>query len=255
MFSHVLSAKLILALCLYGVSSPLVASQPFELIVNGAFINVHTGPAQAYPIFHVVEKGERLAVLKSQTSWYKIRVQTRGGRAVEGWISEKSIALTRLSDGSSVFASSGSFEDYQNRDFEITLMGGVLDDVAALSASGTWVWTRNLAVDASFTQALGDFSENRIWSLRMRHTLFPSWKISPYLAVGAGQIRTQPRANLVQSGDELRTSNHYEVGAGARYYFTKSVLLKFEYRALLALTDRDEQERLDQWMLGASVFF
>jgi hypothetical protein len=75
------------------------------------------------------------------------------------------------------------------------------------------------------------------------------------LALGTGEIRTQPRANIVQSGDEVRITPHYEIGIGVRYYWAKSVLLKAEYRALLALTDRDEQERLDQWVIGASVFF
>lgn len=225
------------------------------LRLASSFVNVHSGPASEYPVFHVIGKGEEFTVLKSRSAWYKVLVATAGGRSIEGWISEQSLTQATLLDGTLISASSGSFEDYQTRDFEITLMGGVLDDVSALNVVGTWVWTPNLSIDGSYTQALGDFSENKIWSFRVRHTVFPTWRVSPYLALGAGQIRTRPRSNLVQSGDEVRSSDHYEVGIGLRYYFAKSVLLKAEYRALLALTDRDEQERLDQWMLGASVFF
>lgn len=257
-----------------------VFADALDVVVTSPFIDVHTGPASEYPIFHVVSQGERIEILSSRTAWYKIRFQVSGSRASEqrvtestssthgllesspgtdrtreGWIKQESLMATALPDGSRLTASSGTFEDYQIRDWELTIAGGVLDNISAMTVVGSWVWTRNLSVDASYTQALGDFSDNKIWSLRMRHTIFPGWKISPYLALGTGEIRTQPRANLVQSGDEIRESSHYEVAAGVRYYFTRSMLLRAEYRSLLALTDRDEQERLDQWMLGVSVFF
>jgi len=232
-----------------------VYADELNVVVTSPFIDVHTGPASEYPVFHVVSQGESIEILSSRTTWYKIRIQLPGKRSIEGWIKQESLQDTALVDGSQLTASTGTFEDYQSRDWELTISGGILDNISAMTLVGTWVWTRNLSVDASYTQALGDFSDNKIWSIRMRHTIFPAWKISPYLAIGTGEIRTQPRANLVQSGDDIRQSSHYEVGAGVRYYFTRSVLLRAEYRALLALTDRDEQERLDQWMLGVSVFF
>ncbi len=251
--------KVATALCLLGLMmcNQALAQDKEEarFFVASAFVNVHTGPADEYPIFHVIGRGESLVVLKSQTSWYKVQHEIAGGRIIEGWVHEDSLTQTALEDGTMIIASSGSFADYQTRGWEFTLMGGVLDNISAMTASGTWVWTKNLSVDASYTQALGDFSENKIWSVRMRHTIFPQWRISPYLTLGTGEIRTQPRANLVQSGDDIRKSSHYEVGIGVRYYLARSVLIRAEYHSLLALTDRDEQERLDQWMLGASVFF
>lgn len=84
---------------------------------------------------------------------------------------------------------------------------------------------------------------------------FADWPLSPYLAIGTGEIRTKPRSNLVQSGAQVRTISHYELGIGAQYYVGSKVLVRAEYRSLLALTQRDEQERLDQWMLGVSIFF
>jgi uncharacterized protein YgiM (DUF1202 family) len=246
---------LFIALCLIFIGAGSAKADELRVVVTSPFINVHTGPASEYPVFHVVAKGEPIVILKSRTNWYKVRAFVAGGKELEGWVAQESLLATELENGSPLQASSGTFEDYQTRDWEIGLAGGVLDSVSAMTVSGSWVWTANLSVDASYTQALGDFSENKIWSVRMRHTFFPEWRLSPFLALGTGEIRTKPRANLVQSGDDTRVSNHYEVGAGLRYYLAKSVLVKLEYRSLLALTDRDEQERLDQWMLGASVFF
>lgn len=226
-----------------------------DLKVTSVFINVHSGPASEFPIFHVLSQGEVFTLLKERTGWYK--VETNGGtdRGIEGWILAEALGGTELVDGTQVKVNTGSFNDFLDRTWEITAQGGAIDKVTAMSVGGAWVWTKNLAVEATFSQALGNFADNKVWSVRMRQTFFPDWKVSPYLALGTGEIRTKPRSNLVQSGDEVRKSSHYEVGIGAQYYFASSVVVRAEYRGLLALTDRDEQERLDQWMLGVSVFF
>jgi len=236
-------------LCASIVSSAV--ADEVELKVTGAFINVHSGPASEFPIFHVLSQGEVFTLFKERTGWYKVEAK----RGIEGWIKAETLALTSLVDGTQLSVNTGSFEDYLNRDWEIIAQGGAIDKVTAMSVGASWVWTKNLALEASYSQALGNFADNKIWSIRMRQTFFPEWRVSPYLALGTGEIRTKPRTNLVQSGDEVRKSNHYEVGIGAEYYMASKVVVRAEYRGLLALTDRDEQERLDQWMFGVSVFF
>ncbi len=244
-----LGLLLVVATCCF--MSGKVQADEVDLKVTSAFINVHSGPASEFPIFHVLSQGELFTLLKERTGWYKVKTR----RNVEGWIKADSLAGTELIDGTKISISSGSFEDYLERDWEFTTQAGIIDNVTAMSVGGSWVWTKNLALEATYSQALGSFADNKIWSLRMRQTFFPQWRLSPYLALGTGEIRTKPRSNLVQSGDEVRKSNHYEVGIGAEYYVASRVVVRAEYRGLLALTDRDEQERLDQWMLGVSVFF
>lgn len=233
-----------------SLTKPVLAGE-VELKVTTAFINVHSGPGSEFPIFHVLSQDEVFTLKKERTAWYKVATK----RGIEGWIKAEALANTTLLNGTKVSVKTGSFEDYLERTWEFSAQAGSLDKVTALSLSGAWVWTKNLAVEATYSQALGDFADNKIWSVRMRQTFFPQWHISPYLALGTGKIKTKPRANLVQSGDEVRNSNHYEVGIGAQYYIDRKVVLRAEYRGLLALTDRDEQERLDQWMLGVTVFF
>lgn len=242
-----------LYLCLLCFLSfaPQCFADDLELSVTGPFINVHSGPATEFPIFYVLSEGEKFSVLKEKTGWYKIEAK----RDISGWIKASDLSLSALKDGTQIGVNAESFDDYLERDWELIVQGGAIDKVTTMSVGTAWVWTKNLAVEATYSQALGDFADSKIWSLRMRQTFFPNWKVSPYLALGTGEIRTKPRSNLVQSGDEVRKSNHYEVGIGAQYYFAPGVLIRAEYRGLLALTDRDEQERLDQWMLGVSVFF
>jgi uncharacterized protein YgiM (DUF1202 family) len=248
---HMFSKLMAVAVMLWASLLVTANADEVELTVTSSFINVHSGPASEFPIFHVISEGETFTLLKERTGWYKVITD----RDIEGWIKADDLANTKLADGSVVIANTGSFEDYLDRNWELTVQGGAVDKVTAMSVAGSWVWTKNLAVEATYSQALGNFADNKIWSVRMRQTFFPEWRFSPFLALGTGEIRTRPRSNLVQSGDEVRLSNHYEVGIGAEYYMASKVVVRAEYRGLLALTDRDEQERLDQWMLGVSVFF
>jgi len=234
--------------------SPLALADDSDAIVvqvDAPFLDMHTGPASEYPVFHVVLKGEQIAVLKKRTSWYKIETN----KGVQGWISAHSLSQTQNLAGERLTVPVGSFADYGDRDIELTLYGGFFDSVTALTAALGYKFTDNIIAEATYTQALGNSSENTIWAIRVQHHIFPEWQLSPYLTIGAGQLTTTPRSNLVQSGDESRKSDQYEVGAGLRYFFSENTVIKAEYRRLTALTTRDEQEIVEEWRVGFSVFF
>ena len=200
-------------------------------------------------------RDRKITIIKERTNWYRIRVTTNNHDELEGWIKKQDIAKLSELNGQQLTDTPKGFEGYLERNFEVSLYGGLLDDITSLSGGVTWVWTKNLALDINYSQAFGDTSDIDIYSIRIRQTIFPSWKLSPYVAVGTGRIRTEPNVNLVQSGDESRTNSHFETGLGLRYFLRESVLLNMEYRSILALTDRDEQERIDQWLIGVSVYF
>lgn len=235
-----------LALFSWGLSA-----SPLDVVVAEPFVELRTGPASDYPVFHVAEKGEVITILKSHTGWYKAVTK----RGIEGWVSAQALNQTLTLDGASVAVFEGSFDDYQKRNWEMGVSVGRLEDVTSLSASAAWVMTPNLVLEGTYEQALGDFAENRYWSLRVAHYTFPEWELSPYLVLGAGQLRTTPRSNLVASGDESRRSDIMEAGIGLRYYMSGNMVVKLEYKNLLALTQRDEQEELEAWKIGVTVFF
>jgi hypothetical protein len=131
----------------------------------------------------------------------------------------------------------------------------VLESVPAISLTAAWVATENITTEVSFTQALGDFSESQLLMANLVFHPFPEWRWSPFVSLGGGRITTKPRANLVDSGAEQRSSDMLAAGLGLRYYLARNVVLKLEYQSLLAITDRDEQEELEQWKLGFAVFF
>lgn len=58
------------------------ADEPAAVEVREPYVELHTSPAQSYPVFDIAERGERLLLLKRQTVWYKVRTQN----SHEGWV-------------------------------------------------------------------------------------------------------------------------------------------------------------------------
>lgn len=241
---------LIIVLCL--LSTVLHGEEaPIQVQITEPYIELHTGPASGYPVFYVAEQGEWLSILKRRTSWFK--VETSKGK--QGWVKQQALQLSLSSEGQPVAVFEGNFASYAQRHFELGALGGALEGVPSLSLFASWVVNENISTEFSFTQALGDFSENQLLLVGLYHYTFPEWRLSPFISLAVGQLRTKPRANLVQTGDETRSSDLLAAGLGLRYYLTRNFVIKLEYKSLLALTDRYGNEELEEWKLGFAVFF
>ena len=240
----------LIGLWLWVASAQAQDSLPQVQIVE-PYIEMRTGPASGFPVFYVAEKGEWVSVLKSRTSWYKIRTE----RGKEGWVSQQALQQTLSASGEKVDIADGSFEQFGQRSFEFGASGGVLESVPSLTVYAAWVVTENISTQLSYSQALGDFSENRYFLAKITHTAFPEWRVAPYFSLGVGQLKTTPRANLVQEGEETRKSDLLAASVGVRYYLAQNFVVKLEYQNMLALTERDENEELQEWKLGFAVFF
>ena len=245
--------RLMLWICLTStvLMSVARADEVIQVQVKEPYIEFHSGPAGGFPVIHVAEIGEWITVLKRRTNWFKVETN----KGIQGWIKQQALHLTLSSTGQAVKLADGSFDSFAQRNVEFGALGGSFEGVPSMSVFADWIATENLSAGISVSQALGDLSENQFFLVRVQHSAFPEWQLSPYVTLGAGQIRTKPRANLVQSGDEARTSDILAAGLGVRYYLGQNFILKLEYQHLQALTNRDENEDLEQWQLGFAVFF
>ena len=75
--------RILLAVLASLMFSSGVAGEPQSAMVTIPFLEIHTGPADVYPVAQVIERGDTLTVLKERTGWYKVR----GPRGQEGWVS------------------------------------------------------------------------------------------------------------------------------------------------------------------------
>ena len=81
---------------------------------------------------------------------------------------------------------------------------------------------------------------------------FPEWRVSPYFTIGTGIIHTEPQTTVIQAED--RTDEVVNAGLGANIYLTRRFVMNFEYRRHTVLSSRDDNQEINEWKTGFSVF-
>ncbi len=220
-----------------------------DVVITAPYVEMHTGPGRGHPIHHVAEKGETITLLKKRTDWYKARTS----KGITGWISRLELHAHLAPDGPDiVFAETGR-EEYYNRKWELGVLGGDFEGAQGLTTYAGYHLTPNVSTELKLTQAFGSFSNSKMFSINVLHTAFPEWYVSPFFTLGAGMIQISPSSDLVQVED--REDPVLTVGAGITVYVSRSFLLRLEYNDHKILTTRENNEEVEEWKAGFSVFF
>lgn len=239
---------------LLGLGWPALAGAWFErhqpvVVVTAPFIELHTGPGQGYPVFYVAGAGEQVTVLKRRTTWFKVRVD----RGHEGWVHSTQMRETADQQGVALDIGRIGREQFHARRWETGVAAGDFGGAASISGYLGYALTPNITVQLEGTQILGDFSDGLMATASILMFPFPEWRIAPFFTIGTGIVRTEPHSTIVQAED--REDEIVHAGVGASFYLTDRFLLRAEYRRHTVLTSRDDNEEIDQWKAGFSVFF
>jgi len=95
-------SRIFISACFYLVFLHVAAAETHAsqcVFVTDAYLELHTGPADVYPITQVVERNERVCVIRSRTKWIKVT----SDRNREGWVHRDLLlaATAPIQDGSS----------------------------------------------------------------------------------------------------------------------------------------------------------
>ena len=220
-----------------------------QLFVTEPFLELHTGPGRGYPVNQVVARGESLDVLFRRTDWFKVRTE----RGVEGWAAERTLLTTTLADGSPFTFPRGDRQGFQTHNWE----GGILtgDYAGATLVEGFFArsLTDNLKVELYIGQFLGNLSNGYVADLGLNHVFMPHWRVSPFVTLGTGIERTEPKATLVTPRNQNYQTAY--AGVGARYYLTRRFFLRAEYRHHTVFTTGDANEVKQEWKIGFAFFY
>lgn len=228
---------------------PVADDNHAQSIVVDAYIEMRTAPGRGYPVFYIAERGETISLLKRKTDWIKMRNE----RGVEGWAHVDDIGRTLDLYGEPLAFRSPDLEAFANRRWEAGIMAGDFGDTDAVTAYGGFHFTHNLSVELALTENFGDASDGRMATLDIVHEMFPHWRYSPFLSLGGGVRETNPRSSLVSTSD--RTDNVASVGAGVRIYLNRRMMLRLQYKNYVVMTDRDDDEEINEWKIGISAFY
>ncbi len=246
---HYLTGLLLLAL-LAQIPIALAAETSFiKTSVVEAYVELHTGPGRGYPIFYIAERGEKIELLKQRTSWIKVRTQ----RGKEGWVKLDSIAKTVDSHGQTLALNLPQLEAFSHRKWEMGFMLGDFGGSDVISGYTGYHFTQNLSMELALSENFGDFSSGQMATISILHQPFPEWRYSPFVSLGGGVRKTNPRSTLVQTED--RTDDVIAVGAGVRVYLSKRFMLRLQYKNYSVLTSRDDDIEVEEWKIGLSTFF
>lgn len=220
-----------------------------QVVVNTHYINMHTGPGRGYPIFHSLEKGETITLLKSKTDWIKV-VTAKG---VKGWIHRKVINNTVGTHGQVVKLGIPERGDYSDRRWEIGVSFGEFESIPSIGIHGAYRITPNISAELRYNQATGRSSNSKLYSWGFVHQPFPEKRLSPFFTLANGELEISPNANLSQTQDQQ--DNFFMVGVGTYFYLSHRFMARLEYNNYTTLPDRDNNENIDEWKLGLSAFF
>ena len=241
-----LSGTLLALWCVW----PLFASADYEpeVVVSDPYIDLHTGPGRGYPTFYVAGQGDRIQLLKRRTDWYKIET-TRGK---QGWVHVSQLTSTLDLDGQPIDFREPGIGDFSSRRWEMGFEGGDFDGAAILTLYGGYALTPNISAQMAASQILGDFSDGVMGNVNLLMHPFPEWRVSPFFTLGTGILHVQPHTTIVQSED--RTDEIVHVGVGTNIYVSRRFLFRLEYKHHTVLTSRDDNQEINEWKAGFSVF-
>jgi len=219
-----------------------------EVVVADPYIELRTGPGRGFPIFYVAAQGDHIRILKERTEWYKIRTP----RGKEGWVDVAQMRSTLDLNGAEIDFPSRDVRDFENRRWEAGFSGGEFGGASLLSLRGAYHLTPTLSAELTGSQILGDYSDGLMGSASIVMTPFPGWRVTPFFNIGTGVVHVEPQTTIVQAED--RTDEVAHVGIGANVYLSRSFIFRMEYRRHTVLTSQDDNEEIDEWKAGFSVF-
>jgi hypothetical protein len=249
MMPRPLLALCVALLCAAGPPAARAAREPASVVVRDAFVDLHTGPGRGFPSAYSVERGATIALLRQRTDWIKVR--TDAGR--EGWVHRAQLERTLTPGGAEVRVTGPVPEARIEHRWEAGLVTGDFGGANVVGLAGTYALTPSLQVRADARQLLGDYSDGWLGALGIAHVFAPEWRLSPFLGIGGGFLSISPKATLVQAED--RSDSIAYAGLGVRGFLSNRFLLQAEYRSYVVFTSRDENEEIDEWIVGFTYFF
>ncbi len=240
---------LLLCLLLGSGTARAAKRELLQLFVTEPYLELHTAPGRGYPVTQVVARGEVVDVLKRQTEWFKVRTE----RGIEGWAYERDLMKAQLGDGSPFVVRIGDLAGFTDHRWENGILAGSYGGATLISAYGAFSLTNETKVELTEGQFLGNLSNGYLLELGLNHVFLPARRFSPFVTLGTGYERVNPKGTLAVPLDQ--DSQTAYVGIGARLYIARRFFLRGEYRQHTVFTSRDSNEVKQEWKAGFAFFY
>jgi hypothetical protein len=240
----------IVVLALHWPSSESFAARVEPTIpVNSAYVELHSGPGRGYPVFHTVERGGSVTLMKRRTDWVKVRTDA----GVEGWVHRREVEQASGDAGDFYSARDAAMDDFLERRVELGLASGDFDGDRSYTFRAGYRFSEYFMAELALTEVSGTFSSTTLYNANLVMLPFSSWRISPFFSIGTGRFKNDPKDVLVDDQDVDEWAANAAVGV--RGYLTRRFMLRGDYRRHVVMTDEEGNDEFSEWTLGFSVFF
>jgi hypothetical protein len=223
-----------------------------QVTIADPFIELHTGPGSGYPIFHIVDRGNQVSIIKQRTNW----IQIRATNGETGWASRDQMLETLLPSGDNLTITEASQSDFSSRKWLLGVMGGAFGNAPTISIFTGYSFTKSLSAELSFGNSIGNTSSSSLLKANLLMQPFPELSYSPYFTLGVGDIRVTPSSTLISSNPS--NSSVAQVGIGIQHYLNRRFIFRLDYSQYIVFSAnniRDKNEEINEWKAGFAVFF
>jgi uncharacterized protein YraI len=225
------------------------AGRYVEVSVADPYLELRTGPGRGYPVFRVIPRGEKIEILFRRTDWFRIRDE----HDQEGWAHRRNMQETLLATGEKLPLEDLSHRDFDKQPLELGLMTGNFGGGNVNTLYLGYSLNQNLAAELSVSQTLGHADNGALFLFGLTHAPRPDWRVAPFVQFGTGIIHILPKATIIAPADRSEQIAYY--GLGAKWYLSRRLILRADYRSYVIFTKRDQNEDRNEWKAGFAFFF
>ncbi len=241
-----------LVLCLaFACGSAHAAEAPAaeQLQVTEPYLEMHTGPGRGYPVFYVVERGQRVSIELRRTDWYRVRAE--GGQV--GWVRRQQLESTLTAAGGAKTFRDLLLDDYLGRRLEFSGSWGRFKGEPMLKLGLQYRLADTIGAEFSVAQVQGLFSGTDFWHMALTSEPWSDRRWSPFFAVGLGKFKNIPNSSLV---DAVPTNAKLaQATIGLRWYLSDRFTARLDWSMYTAYVSDARSTEYRSLTAGLGFYF
>ncbi|WP_160171438.1 SH3 domain-containing protein [Marinobacter nitratireducens] len=218
------------------------------LEVSDPFIELHTAPGRGYPIFHVIEKGEQVELLKRKTNWYKVRAAS----GETGWTKASQLGRTLQPTGLPADLPEVSHGQYLESSWRVGFTAGQLEQSPSFSLTAGYRPLTWLGAEIEAGKIYNQSVTSDYYGANLILEPLHQWSLTPYALIGYSQFSFDARQKVLLS--DLGDADGVTLGGGLGYYIGRNFLIRAEYR-VYSVSSNSDSTGLSEWKIGLNTFF
>lgn len=221
------------------------------LEVIDPFIEVRSGPGRGYPVFYVIEQGEKINVIVRRDGWYEIAAEN----GKNGWVNPSQLSRTLQSTGEPADLPSVSYGDYLANKWRVGFSAGKFvsgDNSDVFAATLSYRFNTWFGLEGEGGRFYNATDRGSYYAANILVEPFSQWQFSPEFLLGSGKRQSSTQPELPKEDDKNLSFIHY--GIGLNYYLGRNFVVRTDYR-WSAVSEDNDTVTLESWKLGFNTFF